>query len=64
MGGGMAALWKKLRFRRGKNDKLERKKGENYKKNGAKGLKIASFWVLNFRTPGNKMTLRGGGQNA
>ena len=37
---------------RGKNGKGERKTDENYIKNGEKGLKNASFWVINStRTP-------------
>ena len=32
---------------RGKNGKGERKTDENYIKNGEKGLKNASFWVIN-----------------
>ena len=30
------------------NKKVERKIGDNCIKNGTKGLKIASFWVINF----------------
>ena len=32
-----------------KNEKRERKREENYMKKGEKGLKNASFWVINFK---------------
>ena len=52
---------------REKNQKGQRKKEENYIKKGAKGLKNASFWAINFPPPaanlfvGKKMNPKRGG---
>ena len=49
-GGGleMVSRGKKIKLRvREKNEKGERKKKENYIKKGGRGLKNASFWVMN-----------------
>ena len=57
---------KKIRVR-GKKSKGERKREGNYITNGEKGLKNASFWVMNFAPPaanlfvGEKMNLKRGG---
>ena len=50
-----------------KNKKGERKREENYMKKGEKGLKNASFWVINSKNfrklvhRGKKMISKGGG---
>ena len=48
-GGGWSAGGKKLGVR-GKNEKWERIKEENYIKKGEKSLKNASFWAINSKT--------------
>ena len=40
---------KKIEVCVGRNEKGEKKKGENFIINGVKRLKIASFWVINSR---------------
>ena len=43
-----------LRFR-GQNEMGERRKGENCLKNELKGLKIASFWAINYKHWGGEV---------
>ena len=52
VGGGGDGRWGKEMKNEGlggKNEKGERKREEKYLKNGEKGIKNASFWVINFR---------------
>ena len=45
-----------------KKGKEKQRKTENYIKNGEKGLKISSLWVINFfKNSGEKKNIEGGG---
>ena len=47
-----------------KKGKEKQRKTENYIKNGEKGLKISSLWVINFfKNSGEKTISKGGWKN-